>query len=115
MAAVHELHKEDKVTVNLLGGTPEESPEVYRVASPMTYVSADSAPIFFIHGEEDTVVPIAPARKMSGRLRELGVDSPFLGIPGISHGVRLYVMGAGKDSPFPQILDFLATHLGDRK
>ena len=112
LAALHERHKEGGVTVSLLGGTPDELPEPYRAASPIHHVSAGSAPIFFVHGEQDDLVPIAPARQMSRRLRELGVDSPFVAAPDFGHGVKDYVIRIYGYSPAPQIREFLERHVG---
>ncbi len=111
IVAVHELHKEDKVTVNLLGGTPDEIPDVYRTASPINYVSLASPPCMFIHSPQDITVPIEPTRAMSEKLRKLGVDSPFIEIPEVGHGVRLRLMRAEDVSPFPQVLEFFDKHV----
>jgi acetyl esterase/lipase len=112
MVALYEYHKEDGVLTGIAGGTPDEVPEVYREASPATYISPDVAPCMFIHGDVDKTVPFEPTRRMSERLRECGVDSPFLALPGVGHGARLYVSAAASTSPMPQIIEFLAKHLG---
>ena len=39
--------------VDLLGGTPEQVPEQYKRASPLTYIRSDSPPILTIHGDSD--------------------------------------------------------------
>jgi len=111
MTETYQWHKEDGVTVDLLGGTPQELPELYRAASPLSHVSAASAPVLFIHGERDQTVPIEPSRRMSEKLRALGVDSPFVSLPGVGHGARLYVMQGGEGSPLPRVRSFLARHL----
>jgi dienelactone hydrolase len=42
----------------LFGGSPEEKPETYRAASPLTYVDAVSAPVLVLAGENDPRCPI---------------------------------------------------------
>ncbi len=112
MLAQREFRKDVTVTVDLFGGTPEQLPEVYRQGSPITYVSSQSAPIFFVHGLEDPIVPLDPVREMSGKLREAGVDSPLVIVEGQSHGVmkqHLYVREG--QSHTAEIREFLEKHL----
>jgi dipeptidyl aminopeptidase/acylaminoacyl peptidase len=42
----------------LFGGSPEEKPELYRAASPLTYVDAVRAPVLVLAGENDPRCPI---------------------------------------------------------
>jgi dienelactone hydrolase len=42
----------------LFGGSPEEKPDVYRTASPLTYVDAVRAPVLVLAGENDPRCPI---------------------------------------------------------
>ena len=42
----------------LFGGSPEDVPEAYRVASPLTYVDAVRAPVLVLAGENDPRCPI---------------------------------------------------------
>ena len=44
-----------------MGGTPDESADTFKAASPVTYVSKDDPPILTLHGDRDTLVPIAQA------------------------------------------------------
>ena len=42
----------------LFGGSPEEKPEIWRAASPLTYVDAVRAPVLVLAGENDPRCPI---------------------------------------------------------
>ncbi|MDN5750211.1 MAG: prolyl oligopeptidase family serine peptidase [Pseudonocardia sp.] len=42
----------------LFGGSPQEKPETYRVASPLTYVDAVRVPVLVLAGENDPRCPI---------------------------------------------------------
>ena len=47
-----------------LGGTLEEKPDVYKLASPITHVSADDPPLLMIHGDQDRTVPLNQSERM---------------------------------------------------
>lgn len=46
-------------------------PDIYRAASPITYVSPDAPPFFVLHGRNDSLVPVEQSRAFSARLREV--------------------------------------------
>ena len=56
----------------LFGGTPEEKPELYRKASPITYVEHVNAPLLIIQGRNDTRTPARPILAYEARMQELG-------------------------------------------
>ncbi len=56
----------------LLGGTPDEKPEVYAAASPITYVERVQAPVLVIQGSNDSRCPPRPMRMYEARMKELG-------------------------------------------
>jgi len=60
------------MTRDFLQTTPEETPELYRLASPIEHVHADMPPVWMTHGDADTVVPIEQSRRMVVRLKEAG-------------------------------------------
>jgi acetyl esterase/lipase len=45
--------------------------EPFRVASPITHVSADAPPFFVLHGTNDSLVPLEQARSFAARLGEV--------------------------------------------
>ncbi|MGH3828984.1 MAG: prolyl oligopeptidase family serine peptidase [Pseudonocardiaceae bacterium] len=55
----------------LFGGSPEEVPEIYRKASPITYVADVRAPILLLAGENDPRCPIRQIDNYLARLTEL--------------------------------------------
>lgn len=92
----------------LFGGTPEEIPDTYRVANPITYVDKVRAPLLVTVGQND---PRCPARSVdiyTARLRELGIP----------YDEYRYDAGHGSvvvDEQIKQLalqLDFAAKHLG---
>ena len=58
-----------------LGAKKGENPEIYRKASPVTYVTPDDPPFYFYHGEYDAVVPKRTSCKLHDRLIECNVTS----------------------------------------
>lgn len=57
---------------------PANAPGAAKVreeASPITHVSKDTPPIFFWHGQRDTLVPRKPVWQMRKKLKECGVDT----------------------------------------
>jgi dipeptidyl aminopeptidase/acylaminoacyl peptidase len=57
---------------SLLGGSPEEVPERYVRASPITYAAAVRAPLLVMAGLNDPRCPIRQIENYLGRLDELG-------------------------------------------
>ena len=53
----HDLGLSDCAVSNFLGARPEEDPERYRLADPKLQVPA-SVPVFVLHGDRDTTVPV---------------------------------------------------------
>jgi acetyl esterase/lipase len=63
--------------------------DVARIAtrvSPLTYVRKDLPPILTIHGDADTLVPVAHARRLQEALQKAGAQSELLILPGAGHG-----------------------------
>lgn len=58
--------------VALLGGTPQDQPEVYAAASPITYAGNVRAPVLIIQGRNDTRTPPRPIQMYEEKLKALG-------------------------------------------
>jgi hypothetical protein len=69
-----------------MGGTPEEVPERYREASPITYVSSDDPPVLMVHGDADLTVPFDQSERMQEAVEAVGVSTELIRIPGGDHG-----------------------------
>ncbi|MBI3722871.1 alpha/beta hydrolase, partial [bacterium] len=57
-----------------LGGTQKEKPELYKQASPVTYVTKDASPTLLVHGDKDPVVPFEQSEILFKKMKEAGVD-----------------------------------------
>jgi dipeptidyl aminopeptidase/acylaminoacyl peptidase len=56
------------------GGTPDEVPEVWAAANPMTYVDRVQAPVLVIAGEADSRCPIEGVTPWTDAVRAAGVE-----------------------------------------
>src|SRR5262245_17074589 len=70
----------------LVSGRP-----AFERASPMSRVHADAPPFFVIHGDRDTLVPVAEARRFTEMLRSgLRVPVVYAEIPGAQHAFEIF-------------------------
>ena len=56
----------------LLGGTPQEKPDLCREATPLTHVSPGMPPFLVLHGDKDVAVPLSQSEALEKRLKEVG-------------------------------------------
>ncbi|MBW7881941.1 MAG: alpha/beta hydrolase [Caldilineaceae bacterium] len=69
----------------LVGGQPGEVPEMYDLASPIHHVSPASPPTLLFHGEHDSIVPVASARRLYQALTTAGVPALYVEFPQAEH------------------------------
>lgn len=72
--------------VHFFEAPPEELPEVYREASPITYVSPQSPPTLLLHGEADATISYLQSVGLKEKLLSLGVPAEVVTYPGKGHG-----------------------------
>ncbi|MCC6493208.1 MAG: alpha/beta hydrolase [Pirellulales bacterium] len=89
-----------------LGGPPATCRDQYRRASPAAFVTPDDPPMFFFHGEQDQLVPLASPALMQAQLQRVGVESQLYIVPKLGH------MAASFDrTAIERAIGFLADHL----
>jgi acetyl esterase/lipase len=71
-----------------IGKKREEAPDAYRDASPITFVSKDSAPTLICHGTADMLVPMAQSERVEAALKKAGVAVTLMKMEGQPHGFR---------------------------
>ncbi len=87
-AMARETHKfESRYLDSMIGPYPERR-DVYLKRSPLHYVDQLSAPVIFLQGSEDLVVPPNQAEMMLDALRKKGIPSAYLLFDGEQHGFR---------------------------
>jgi len=70
----------------LLGGQPENVPELARLASPVFHVDRSDPPLLLIHGDQDIQMPINQAHELEGKYREQFLDVQLQVLYGVGHG-----------------------------
>ena len=70
--------------------------ELFREASPVTYVSPDDPPVLLIHGDQDSVVPYSQSEILAEATRAVGIETHLIRMPGGGHGPSIV---AGPDAP----------------
>jgi len=76
------------LVARLLGGPIDQKMELARMASPVTYVNAQSAPFYIAHGDADPIVPVSQSIELAADLKKAGVPVTLHIVPGGGHGVR---------------------------
>jgi acetyl esterase/lipase len=76
-----------------LGGSPDELPEQYAKASPVSYVTRPLPPTLLVHGSRDHIVEVRFAKAMYKRLRAVGSTSILLEIPWAEHAFDAIFQG----------------------
>ena len=88
--------------------TRTENPEVYRKASPLTYVRAGGAPLLIVHGTADETVPVSQAKTMAAALVKAGAEHQLVIVPDAPH---TYALVSSKKDFRPLVFGFLAKYL----
>jgi len=69
-----------------LGGTRSEKPELYKKASPVTYLRKSAPPLLLFHGTDDKIVPYEQSKQMAQKLQDLKVPVTLVTVEGGEHG-----------------------------
>lgn len=69
----------------LLGGSPEEVPDMYKMAAPITHVNSETPPTLFLQGTTDVLVPVEPTKALYTKLVEAGVPAVLVIFPTTEH------------------------------
>ncbi len=89
-----------------LGGSREQFPERYRDASPIHLLSPDDPPLFFFHGDQDSIVPIENSLRMHEKTVALGITNVYRTVPDLGHLMTFIDRKSRIDA-----IEFLKKHL----
>ena len=82
--------KKQGVVEDFMGGkTFDESPDVYKLASPLFHLTKDDPPTLIFHGTIDNTVPIVQADMLVDKLKELGINHVYERYEGWPHAMDL--------------------------
>jgi len=79
----------------LMGGSPEQFPERYSVADPLTHVPLH-IPVLLVHGIEDATVSIELSRRYERATREAGGSVELVEIDGRAGRHRAHIDPSGE-------------------
>ncbi len=69
------------------GGSPWEVPERYESESPLLASGRITTPTLLLHGEDDTLVPVAQTHQLHTFLRLRGIPTDFVLVSNEGHGI----------------------------
>ena len=98
----------DRKEVVMLGKTRDEAPELYRAASPVTYIRKSSPPILLLHGTGDKTVPVKQSEILAAALKKAGVEHELVLVEGAPHSFHLQPK---QRDLRPLVLGFFGKHL----
>jgi acetyl esterase/lipase len=71
----------------LIGKKYEDALEFAKEFSPVAHVRPTSPPVFTMHGDKDTVVPVRQAHRLDEALKAAGVRHELRIVPGMGHAL----------------------------
>ena len=74
----------------LLGGQPEEQPELASLASPVIHVDGSDPPLLLLHGDQDPQMPINQSHELHGKYKDLGLPVSLHVLHGAAHGGKAF-------------------------
>ena len=83
-ATVSTLKKE---LLSMIGGTPSQVPNEYKVRSAINYADRINAPMLLIHGAKDPLIPVSEAQRMYDALKADGKTAELKIYPEEAHCV----------------------------
>jgi acetyl esterase/lipase len=69
----------------LLGGSPQDIPDIYKLASPITHIQPDSPPTLLIQGDKDLLIDLNTTRALYTKLVKSGVPAINIVFPWTDH------------------------------
>ncbi|EGT35742.1 hypothetical protein CAEBREN_28655 [Caenorhabditis brenneri] len=88
LALDEDTHKLEKSYNELLIGKYPKEAMIYEERSPIYHIEKIRTPIAFLHGKEDTVVPMSQSVTMFEKIRASGVTTALMLFDGEGHGFR---------------------------
>ena len=98
-----------------LGGTPDQIPDRYRDASPISFVSAKAPRTLLIYGSRDHIVQPQYGRTLHAALRAAGANSEFVEIPWADHAFDALPAGLSGQLSLFHVERFLAAVFSNRQ
>ena len=94
--------------ISMLGKARDEAPELYRAASPVTYVRKNTPPMLILHGTADKTVDIKQSELFAAALKKVGAAHELVIVEGAPH--TFHLQPKQRDLR-PVVLGFFNKHL----
>ncbi len=78
-------------TIDFIGGSYDENPELYKLASPKTFITPDDPPTLTFHGTIDSLVPVSQSDSLDSWLSKAGVAHDYHRLKGWPHTMDVSV------------------------
>jgi acetyl esterase/lipase len=82
----HGLRVREPALEMLLGGLPNQQPDLARLASPVAHVDPHDPPLLLLHGDQDPQMPINQAHELEGAYQKVDRPVEFIVVHGAAHG-----------------------------
>lgn len=92
----------------LLGASPDRVPELARQASPVFHVNGHSPPIFLLHGDQDTQMPVNQSLELQSVYQSADRPVEVMFLHGVGHVGEPFFRG----SPVERVVAFLKANIG---
>jgi len=92
--------------IDLLGGTPDEAPDAYRLGSPISHVRPGCPPTLQVFGDDDFAVDVSHGRRLHAALLEAGVPSVLVELPDAVHAFDQYFGVSRRVAPAAQAASY---------
>jgi acetyl esterase/lipase len=92
----------------LLGNTPDQVPELAKLASPIFHVDRNDPPIMLLHGDQDTQMPLNQVYEMQWAYEQVGQHAEVLILHGVDHDAVPFF----RDAPVARVVQFLKRTIG---
>lgn len=96
--------------VRYLGGTPEEMPEGYELASPLRHIDERTPPCFLLHGTADETVPFNQSTRFAEAMHSRGLRAELVLVEGVRHG--FFNQAPHFEETWPSIESFVLSAFG---
>jgi len=70
----------------LLGGQPDQIPDLAELASPVAHVDKADPPLLLFHGDQDPQMPINQSHELQGAYERVGLPVALHVLHGVAHG-----------------------------
>ncbi|MEY4761359.1 MAG: Lipase 2 [Pseudomonadota bacterium] len=92
----------------LLGDSPDNRPELARLASPVFHVDAADPPLLLLHGDQDRQMPINQLHELEGAYARVGREAGTFVLHGVGHDSAPFFRG----EPAARVVAFLHRTMG---